>query len=55
MRRRREMGKGYLYQRMKDCLWIERKQTWHIGKCWFIKVKGENLWLDDLLNFNWAS
>lgn len=35
--------KGYLSWRgTKDCLWRERKQIWHIGKWWFIKVKGES-------------
>lgn len=39
-------GKGneregrYLFQKTKDCLWVERRQTWHIGKWWFIRVKG---------------
>ena len=25
----------------KYCLWIERRQSWHIGKWWFTKVKKE--------------
>lgn len=33
----RERGKGYLFWRKKDCLWIE--ETWHTGKWQSIKVK----------------
>jgi hypothetical protein len=44
--RRRE---GYLFlRRTKDCLWIERRQTWYIENWQFIKVK------DEMFNFNWA-
>lgn len=36
----REMGQGCLSQTgTKGCLWVERRQTWHIGKCRFIKVQ----------------
>jgi hypothetical protein len=45
MRERRkvtlERGQGYLSQRTKACLWIERRPTWPIGKPQFIKAKGE--------------
>lgn len=27
----------------KDCLWIERRQMWSIGKGWFIKVQGDSV------------
>lgn len=27
----------------KDCVWIEKRQTWRIGNLWFIKVKRETL------------
>lgn len=30
-------------RRTKDCLRIERRQMWLIGKWWFIKGKGETL------------
>jgi hypothetical protein len=29
--------------RTKDCLWIERKKNWLLGKWWFLKVKQETL------------
>lgn len=36
-------GKGQEFsQRTKDRLWIERRQTQHIGNWQFIKVKGEH-------------
>ena len=35
----RERVKGYLFQRTKDFLWIERRQAWHMGKWQFIKVQ----------------
>jgi hypothetical protein len=51
-----ERGKGYFsYKRggrAKDCLQTKRRQKQHIGKCWFIKIKGETQCL--LSNFNWA-
>ena len=37
----RERGKRFLSWRSKDCLWIERRQMWPIGKWQFIKVKGD--------------
>ena len=45
----REKGKGtrereeeYLsWSGTKDCLWIERRQMWHMGERQFIKVQGE--------------
>ena len=34
------MGKTVSPRRgTKDCLWIEKRQMWHIGKWQFIKVK----------------
>lgn len=45
---------GYLSQVRKDCLWIDRRQTWPIGKGRFIKVKGEPLCRDEVLTFKWA-
>lgn len=43
------MGKGtrkrgkrlFVLKEDNDCLSIERRQTWHIGKWWFKKVNGE--------------
>jgi hypothetical protein len=30
----REREVGYLsWKGAKDCLWIDRRQMWHIGKC----------------------
>lgn len=38
----RERGKRYLsLRRTKDCLWMERRQTWPVGKWQFRKGKGE--------------
>lgn len=37
-----ERGKDICSGRAKDC-WIDRRQTWPIGKWQFIKVKGETL------------
>ena len=34
-------GQGYLSQGTKDCLWIEKRQKWPIGKWQFIKVQEE--------------
>ena len=46
----REKGKGtneraedICSRRTKDCLWIERRQTWPIGKEQFVNVKGKTL------------
>jgi len=34
----------------KDCLWIERRQTWLIGKGHFTKVKGKpRVWMRCLI------
>ena len=35
----------------KDCLWIERRQTWPIGKWQFIKAKGETPCLGEVFSF----
>ena len=48
------MGKDIWPRRTKDCLWIERRQMWTIGKWQFIKVKWETLCQDEVFNFNWA-
>jgi hypothetical protein len=32
---------GYLSQRKKDRLWIAKRQTWSIEKCWFIGKEGD--------------
>jgi hypothetical protein len=40
----REISKGHLsLTGTKDCLWIERRQMWSIGKWLFIKVKGKTV------------
>lgn len=36
-------GQRYLSQRWEDCFWIDRRQTWAIGKWQFTKIKGGNL------------
>lgn len=38
----RERGNEYLSQNeTQECLWIESRQMWCIGKCQVIKVQGE--------------
>jgi hypothetical protein len=32
---------------------LDREET-NMAYRWFIKVKEESQWLDDMLNFNWA-
>ena len=37
----RERGRGVCPRGTKDCIWIERRQTWPTDKWQFVKVKGE--------------
>jgi hypothetical protein len=39
----RKAGKHICFGGTKGCLWIKRRQMWHIGKWQFIKGKGETL------------
>lgn len=38
----------------KNRLWIDRRQIQPVGKCWFVKVKGETLRKDEVFDFNSA-
>ena len=53
-KRQGRSGRGICPGGTKDCLWIERRQMWPIGKWQFIKVKWETLCQDEVFNFNWA-
>ncbi|KRY96827.1 hypothetical protein T4B_1446 [Trichinella pseudospiralis] len=47
------MGKGYFIpEGTKDCLWIERRQMWPIGKWQFIKVSQRGLLIAGLQYFD---
>ena len=39
----REREEGHFSWRTKDCLWIERRQMWHIVKWGITKVKRKTL------------
>lgn len=48
-----ERKRGICSSGIKDCLWIEERKMWHIGR-WFKKVKGGNFCYYKMSNFNWT-
>ena len=49
----RKREERYLSQGTKDCLWIDRRQMWPIGKGWFYKgTRGKTLCVREVFNFD---